>query len=205
MHTFHEATGTALEDMVLRNMFAARKSVFIDLLKWDIPALAGQFEIDQFDTSDARYLIITDDAGAHLASARLLPTTKPHILSDLFPHLCAGPVPQGDTIMEITRFCLSRDLRAAQRRTARDHLVFALAHFALDQGVTSYTGVAELPWMRQIMDFGWRCRPLGIPMPGPNGLLGALKIDIDAQTPASLTHAGLRDATSLDPARLHAL
>ncbi len=26
---------------VLRSMFAARKKVFIDLLKWDVPALAG--------------------------------------------------------------------------------------------------------------------------------------------------------------------
>lgn len=31
-------------DGVLRAMFAARKSVFVDLLKWDVPVLGGQYE-----------------------------------------------------------------------------------------------------------------------------------------------------------------
>jgi len=31
-------------DHVLRAMFAARKSVFVDLLKWQVPVLDGRFE-----------------------------------------------------------------------------------------------------------------------------------------------------------------
>ena len=39
-------------------------------------ALDGRFEIDQFDTPDARYLILLDpDDLRHRASARLLPTS----------------------------------------------------------------------------------------------------------------------------------
>jgi len=41
------------ENDVLRAMFAARKEVFVDLLKWDLPVLDGRFEIDQFDTPAA--------------------------------------------------------------------------------------------------------------------------------------------------------
>ena len=54
------------EHIALRSMFAARKRVFIDLLKWDIPALADQYEVDHFDDIHATYLIVTDEAGEHL-------------------------------------------------------------------------------------------------------------------------------------------
>lgn len=87
----------------LRGMFEARKQVFVDLLKWDVPVIAGRFEVDQFDDAHARYLIVADPAGAHLGSARLLPTTRPHILEKLFADLCAGPVPTGADIAEITQ------------------------------------------------------------------------------------------------------
>lgn len=89
------------EHVALRSMFAARKRIFVDLLKWDLPVLAGQFEVDQFDDPNATYLIVTDPAGEHLASARLLPTTRPALLDSLFPHLVAGAVPRGPGIAEI--------------------------------------------------------------------------------------------------------
>ena len=38
-------------------MFEARKRVFVDLLKWDVPVLDDAYEIDQFDTPDASYLV----------------------------------------------------------------------------------------------------------------------------------------------------
>src|SRR3546814_16351303 len=95
-------------------MFAARKQVFIDLLKWDLPALDGRFEIDQFDTPDARYLILLDpDDLRHRASARLLPTSEPHLLGDYYAHLCTERAPSGPDAWEIIRFCLDPAQRAA--------------------------------------------------------------------------------------------
>src|SRR3546814_11142864 len=70
-------------------------------------------------------------------------TDQPHLLGNLYPHLCAGPVPTGTTIREITRFCLDRHQRASERRSARNQLVTALAEHALATGITAYTGVAE--------------------------------------------------------------
>ena len=60
----------AHEHQLLRAMFEARKRVFIDLLKWDLPVLADRFEIDHFDDPHATYLIVGDQEGGHLASAR---------------------------------------------------------------------------------------------------------------------------------------
>ena len=107
-----EADCSATEDEVLRAMFAARKEIFVDLLGWDVPVLDGRFEIDQFDDEHARYLVATDPDGRHLASARLLPTTRPHILADLYAPLCDGAVPRGPHIYEVTRFCLDRHIDA---------------------------------------------------------------------------------------------
>ena len=95
-------------DLVLRSMFAARKAVFVDLLKWDVPVIGGEFEIDQFDDEHAYYLVLADLDGRHLGSARLLPTIRPHILGDLYPELCDDVPPCGDDVFEITRFCLDR-------------------------------------------------------------------------------------------------
>ena len=90
-----EADCRASEDDVLRAMFAARKDVFVDLLGWSVPVLGGRFEIDQFDDEHANYLVVTGPDGGHRASARLLPTTRPHILADLYAPLCDGKVPRG--------------------------------------------------------------------------------------------------------------
>lgn len=97
--------GASLVDPALRAMFEARKRVFVDLLGWDVPVLDGTFEIDQFDTPSAAYLVLTGENCEHRASARLLRSDGPHILRDLFPQLCTGPVPQDEAFREITRSC----------------------------------------------------------------------------------------------------
>jgi N-acyl-L-homoserine lactone synthetase len=179
------------ERPALRAMFRARKEVFVDLLKWDVPVLADEFEIDQFDDEHARYVIVADEQGAHLASARLLETTRPHILGSLFPQLCAGDVPRGSHVLEITRFCLDRNQNASTRRSARNRLITALVAMALARGTRSYSGVAEMAWLQQILAFGWDCRPLGIPQEVGGRLLGALHISITAQTPQLLEETGI--------------
>ena len=64
------------------------------------------------DGVDANYLVMTGPDGGHRASAWLLPTTRPHILADLYAPLCDGKVPRGPGIVEVTRFCLDRRLGA---------------------------------------------------------------------------------------------
>ena len=177
----------------LRAMFEDRKSVFIDLLKWDVPVLDGRFELDQFDDEHATYIIVADSDGDHLGSARLLPTTRPHILGSLFANLCAASPPAGPEVFEITRFCLSRRQKAAARRETRNRLVSGLAWYALEHGIRTYAGVAEMAWLQQILAFGWDCRPLGMPSPDPSGMIGALAIEIGPETPGLLAANGIWD------------
>jgi len=178
-------------DEVLRAMFAARKSVFVDLLRWDVPVVDGRYERDQYDDEHATYLVLADAGGRHLGSARLLRTDRPHILGSQYPELCAAGVPAGAAIREVTRFCLDRRLSAIERRRVRDTLVTALADVALEHGIAAYSAIAELGWCRQVVDFGWRCRELGPARRYGGALLAALRIDIDAETPALLRAAGV--------------
>lgn len=175
----------------LQAMFAARKRVFVDLLKWDVPVIEGRFEVDQFDDEHAAYLIVADAAGRHLASTRLLDTERPHILDSLFPELCAAPPPRGRAVREITRFCVGPDGDACLRREARDALILALVEHALAHGIVTYTGVAEIGWLQQILAFGWDCRPLGLPRRIGGRLLGALAIEVTPETPALLAAHGV--------------
>jgi N-acyl-L-homoserine lactone synthetase len=176
-------------------MFAARKAVFVDLLGWDLAVRDGGLEIDQFDDRHATYLIVSAEDGRHLGSARLLPTLRPHLLGSLYAHLCAKSPPASSTCVEITRFCLDRSLRAAERRLARDELINGLVAYALRQGITRYSAIAETGWFEQIRRFGWRCETLSVPHTSKTGSLVAFTIAIDADTPAALA-AGACIATA---------
>ena len=194
MRLIVEAWGGAGETHALRAMFEARKRVFVDLLGWDLPVLDNRYEIDQFDDASARYLVLLDDEGCHRASARLLPTTEAHILGSLFSELCNGELPRGETIFEITRFCLDRRQSASERRYARNQLVSAIVDLALSSGITSFTAVADLAWFQQILAFGWRCRALGLPRAYGSSTLVGLRIEIDERTIAEMTRAGVYTA-----------
>ena len=121
----------------------------------------------------------------------MLRSDGPHILKDLFPNLCAGPVPLHGNFREITRFCIEPTLPRGDRRKARNELVSALADHALANGIAGYTAVAPMPWFRQIADFGWQCHPLGPGEVIDGQELVALQIDIDRDTREDLESTGI--------------
>lgn len=186
MVTFAQSAPVPLRLPALREMFEARKRIFVDLLKWDLSVLEGRYELDQYDDEEATYLIVPTEDGGHAGSARLLKTTRPHILDTIFPELCAAPPPRGPAVLEITRFCLGREQGTSERLETRNLLVSALVRYALEHGVQAYTGVAEMAWLQQILAFGWHCRPLGLPRRVEGKMLGALRIDISEETPSLL-------------------
>lgn len=174
---------------LLAAMHADRKRVFVDLLKWNVPH-DGKHERDEFDDEEAVYLVVVDPTtGQHLASARLLRTERRHILGDIFPELCARPVPRGADVRELTRFCLAPKIGRAARLEARNLLVRAFVEYALLTGIRTYTGVAEMAWLTQILAAGWDVRPLGLPQSLAGSMLGALEIRISAATLGQLAPA----------------
>lgn len=166
---------------LIRDMHRDRKRVFVDRLKWDVPVVDGDQEIDQFDHDGAVYLIISTADDRHLGSARLLPSTRPHPLCDVFPQLCAEGAPQNPDIWEMTRLVYSPDIAdvEALNRT-RMMLRLALVEFALSIGIRHYSCIVRMEFLPTVLSAGWVAVPLGFPTDVGGEMTTAVQIDIDA-------------------------
>jgi acyl homoserine lactone synthase len=92
---------------VLNLMHVFRHEVFVKRLKWALPLVNG-VERDQYDTTEAKYVVVSEGPDRVTACARLLPTTAAYMLPDLFPQLLGGSLPPRDpTIWELSRFATS--------------------------------------------------------------------------------------------------
>ena len=151
---------------ILSGMWQDRKRVFVDALGWDVPIVEDVFEIDQFDNEHAVYMVVSDQSRArHLASVRLLPSERPHILGDIFPQLCAGPAPRGPGVWEITRLCMSPSVSPLrQAMMLRRELALGLVEHALAHAIERYTQVHLAAHLPQLLAVGWACEPLGFPV-----------------------------------------
>jgi acyl-homoserine lactone synthase len=172
---------------LLQSMFADRKRLFVDLFDWDVPVVDGQYEIDQFDTPSAVYIVAADANGQHEASMRLLPSTQPHVLGTLFPHLCPVGVPVDEAIWESTRLCLPQRHGAARRRELRNVLISAMVDVALERGIECYTGVIPDPFRKEVLALGWQAEPLGPAARIPGGSIGAFLVRVRPDTPERLS------------------
>ncbi len=180
-------------------MLEDRKRLFVDLLGWNIAPADGRYEVDQFDGDRVAYLVAHDHDEPHLGSMRLLPSTGPHILADLFPDLCDGAIPRGPETYEITRLCLPARHGARRRLAIRHRLISAMVDHALATGITRMTGVVEASFLEQVLVMGWRAVPLGRPQRIGGALLGAFLIEIDRSTPERLAANGIYTVGALRP------
>jgi N-acyl-L-homoserine lactone synthetase len=184
----------ALSSAMLRD----RKSVLMDRLGWDLRSPDGLHELDQFDADDTLYLIVHQPGtGRHLGSVRLLPSTGPHLLGDVFPHLCFDGVPRGDDVMEITRLVTAPGLSRAEALQVRRQLSIALFEHALSVGVTRYTMVTHMPWLPSLLSIGWDAEPLGMPHGEGKDAVAALQIFVNEETLARLRTAWEMPGTML--------
>ena len=171
----------------LAGMHADRKRVFVDMLKWDLPVVDDQFEMDEYDTEEAIYLIVQDAVdGSHLGSVRIVPTSGAHLLGDKFAFLCAAAVPTGPDIWEITRLCTAPGLARETATRVRQQLALSLVEFALIGGITGYTMMTHMALLSGVLATGWDCAPLGMPAEIGGEMVGALLVTINAATLAKL-------------------
>jgi N-acyl-L-homoserine lactone synthetase len=91
-------------------MFKMRASVFADRLAWDVTVVDGK-EIDRFDAEDPLYLLCVDEVSNELKGAvRLLPTTGPNMLRDVFSILVPDGSVESPLIWESSRFAVNPNL-----------------------------------------------------------------------------------------------
>jgi acyl homoserine lactone synthase len=96
------STSLAAEDLLGLARF--RHRVFVEMLGWELQARDG-LELDQFDRADTVYVAARSEHGGVVGIARLLPTTRPYLLRDVFPQLLHGqPLPATPSVWELSRF-----------------------------------------------------------------------------------------------------
>jgi acyl homoserine lactone synthase len=114
MNTMY-AKASKLNVVDLNQIYSYRYSVFVERLKWTLPDAGAGLEVDQFDR-DSTYHVCVRDGGATVGYARLLPTTEPYLLSEVFPELMDEvQIPRSSDVWELSRFC-SVDLRSPSER-----------------------------------------------------------------------------------------
>lgn len=107
----HYVTGMScdLPQKEINQLYSYRYDVFIKYLKWEVVAGYGSTDLclekDQFDTEDTIYVLAKDANNQIVGCARILPTTKPYLLKDVFPELLNGlEAPESSEVWELSRF-----------------------------------------------------------------------------------------------------
>lgn len=108
-------------------MLFHRADQFNDRMRWGLKTDAFGREVDEFDALRPTYIVCSGSYGEHLGSLRLLPTTGPTMVSEIFPELMPREFAQEDAL-ECTRFCTTPD--------APRHISAALFLATLDYGMS---------------------------------------------------------------------
>ncbi len=88
----------------IHQLASYRYQVFVEHLGWELDTPPGR-EADQFDRPDTVYVIAKNVKGELTGCARLLPTTQPYLLGEVFPLLLQGQqVPCDSEVWELSRF-----------------------------------------------------------------------------------------------------
>lgn len=156
-------TNRYLYDDIMEDMFEQRYRVLIKGLGWNVPGCEVGRDVDAFDAEDTVYIIeCHPDTGQLIASSRLNPTTKPHLMSEVFPHQCElRGVPQADTIWELSRVVYDPERMQGQLfKKTRAALKLAITEFCLATGIQALTWLSRREMFASTTTF-WSTRPLG--------------------------------------------
>lgn len=103
-HTAQPSAATGHQTGLVDQMHVLRARQFFDRRGWNVEVRGGR-ETDGFDLLDPIYILVASEAGRLLASLRILPTSGPHMLADVFPEVMGGQDPiRSPSVWESSRF-----------------------------------------------------------------------------------------------------
>ncbi len=181
----------------LYQMHRLRKTVFKDRLGWDV-TISGELEADEFDGTGSSYLLSIDRYGAVDGCVRLLPTTGPNMLRDIFPSLVTrAAMPCSERVWEASRFAVRRDTaESGLSRTTYDLLIGVL-RFGLTNRISTIACVVDVRMERILRRAGWQLDRLGPARRTGNTVALAGQLDVSPQILRKLeTRAGYADAVA---------
>jgi acyl homoserine lactone synthase len=167
----------------LHQMHRLRKMVFKDRLGWDV-TISGELEADEFDGLGPNYLLSIDRYGTVNGCVRLLPTTGPNMLRDIFPSLTTkAAVPCGERVWEASRFAVSGNTVTAEAGLSRTtcELLIGVLRFGLSYGISTIVCVVDVRMERILRRAGWQLERLGPARRIGKTIAMAGQLDVSAQ------------------------
>jgi len=166
---------------ILEDYFRLRHQIYVVEREWSVLDRPDKREIDQFDTDETVYLLGLEGRSI-IAGMRLVPTTGPTLLSELFPKLSLdGPVRRPD-IYELSRIFVVRNRRGEHAGPRAEAVIQAAAmEYGLSVGLSAFTIVLESWWLPRLLDQGWVARPLGLPIDIDQMSTLAVIVDVNEQ------------------------
>lgn len=183
-------------------MHRLRRRVFVERLKWALPAGDGVREIDQFDTAECLHLVVVDDHGRVRATSRVTPSLSPNVSCDLLAGEMGVAFPRGADIAEVSRLCVDPDLDEEARQAALLDLRISQVELFTHRGWTRSIGVAYERTLQVWIRSGMTVQVLGAPMrfPGDRHLAYACIASEDPNRPDGvLDFLGARTGALEDP------
>lgn len=149
-------------------MFRNRAETFSDRLGWEVVVKDG-YERDVFDTANPLYLVSVDpDTEEYWGSLRLLPTTGPNMLRDVFPQLLDGEYIESATIWESSQICAAAVPRQPERSRSGvnyvlSELILGIGEVAVAAGLTQIVSVFDARIFRVLKAAGCNPQIIGTP------------------------------------------
>jgi N-acyl-L-homoserine lactone synthetase len=173
-----------LTNEIVNSMHDFRYAIFVRRLGWSLPLQAG-IERDQYDSDHAVYFVVRDGANNVTACARLLPTTAPYMLADVFPHLLGDhPAPRTAAVWELSRFATSTrksgEARVLSLSQPTQDLLEAILEFGRQHAIQQLALVTSVSIERLLLRAGFNVHRAAAPAATPDGLIVALFIEVNA-------------------------
>ena len=149
-------------------MFRIRARVFHERLGWDVVVKDGR-EIDSFDACHPLYIVSVDEiSGRVRGSLRLLPTTGPNMLRDVFPVLLGdGEIVESATVWESSRFSIDQEfgvpLPGQKLSYVTGELLAGIVEIGLSVGLTEVVSVFDARMVRIFRSAGCPAEIIGTP------------------------------------------
>jgi acyl-homoserine lactone synthase len=166
---------------LLEQAYRLRHRVFVDEMGWEAIRRTDGREVDKFDTPDATHILALQNDNV-VGYSRLLPTTKPNLLSEVYPHLAHLPIPCDPSIYEWTRYCVEPKKRGERSiDNVGSALLHAVMSYAFYEGIEKLSMQTDPIWLTRMADFGFEVDPLGLPTDVGGSQVVAMTVTLSAR------------------------
>jgi acyl-homoserine lactone synthase len=177
---------------LLKAAFRFRYAAFVEEAGWDNLRRSDGLEIDQFDTPATIHVVATKN-GEVSAYSRLNPTTKPHLLSEVYPHLASRGLVREESAWEWSRMGTSKKFRSDGYgwNSSIGIICRCVTIAAINHDIETLVWQAHPVWISRAGELGFDPQPLGLPAKVGSERVVAVKMAVSLSVLECMDVAGV--------------